>query len=231
MAATPEIKKPNEELTFSQKLYEFIQKNRRSLFVSLIVLIVILAGFIITVTVRERMQANALSTVDGFNRRFNELRFHLATGDFIQQTEIAILLLELQDFQNRASGFPVARSFTISASIHMEQERWDQAEEAWGNAARAAGRSYLVPISLFNAAVAAEEQGNIQAAIDYYASAIDFGDVFLAAPRAQFAIARLEEQRNNREAAIGAYRSLLARWPDDPVWSNLAQNRIIILSD
>jgi len=231
MAATAEIKNPKEEVTLNQRIHEFIQKNRRTLFISLIAMVVILAAFIITVTVRERMQANAISQVDGFNRRYEQLRPHINTGDIIQQAEIAILLIELQDFQNRASGFPAARAYAITASLFADMERWAEAEEAWSNAARAAGRSYLSPISLFNAAVAAEEQGNIDGAINYYTRAVTFGDAFHFAARAQFSIGRLEEQRNNRDAALAAYRALLARWPHDPIWPNLAQNRIIILAE
>ena len=231
MAATAETKNPKDEVTLSQRVNDFIQKNRKILFISLIAIIVILAGFIITVITRERAQANAISQVDAFNRRYAELHPHINTGDVMQQAEIAILLVELQDFQNRASGFPAARAYTITANVFTEMQRWAEAEEAWVNAARAAGRTYLAPISFFNAAVAAEEQGNIQGAIDHYARAVAFGDVFHFAARAQFSIGRLEEQRNNREAALAAYRILLARWPNDPVWPNLAQNRMILLAE
>lgn len=237
MTASHEIKKPheikntNEALTFNQKLYEFVQKNRKTLFISFIAMIVIIAGLIIFITVRDRMQANALSRVDEFSRRYEEVKDHIIGGDLMQQAEIAILLAELQDFQNRTSGFPAARAFSITAEILTEQGNWAGAETAWSNAARTAEGNYLTPIALFNAAVAAEEQGNVQAAIDYYIRAIGFGELFHSAARAQFAIGRLEEGRSSREAALAAYRNLLARWPEDPVWSNLAQNRIIMLGE
>jgi len=226
----PETKRV-EEVTIQEKLYEFIQKNRKLLLIALIALVAILVGLIVAVTVRERAQAAAFSQLDALNRRYNELRVFINTGDIMQQAEIAILLAELSDFQSRTSGFPLARAYAISASIHGEMEVWSLAERAWSNAARAARRSYFAPISLFNAAVAAEEQGNFDTAISYYIQAIEFGDLFHFAPRAQFAIGRLEEERNNIEAALAAYRTLLARWPFDPVWANMAQNRIIMLAE
>ena len=232
MTTTNEVKKTTtEELTLNQRLYEFIQKNRKVLLISLIALIAVLAAIVIIVTVRERMQANAILKVDGFSRRYNELKNQISGGDIIEQAEVAILLVELADFQRRSSGFASARAYSISADIFSEQRRWSEAEGAWANAARAARRTYLAPIALFNAAVAAEEQGNIQAAIDYYSRAIGFGNIFHSAARAQFAIGRLEEDRNNREAALGAYRNLLASWPHDQVWVNLAQSRIIMLGE
>ena len=234
MAESPEIIKNTETLTVSQRIQEFIQKNRKTLFISLIALVVILAGLIIFVTVRERTQANAISKVDGFNRRYEEIRLHIGSGEpsaIIHQVEAMALLLELGEFQNRASGFAAAWAYSISANIFTEQGQWGQAEEAWSNAAKAAGKSYFAPISFFNAAVAAEEQGRVEAAIDYYNRALGYGDIFHSEARAQFSIARLEEERNNKDAALAAYRNLMSKWPDDPVWANLAQNRILVLSE
>ena len=148
-----------------------------------------------------------------------------------RQIELIVLLEELADFGSRNSGFAAARAHTIRADIFWDQENWSEAEQAWLDAARSSPKSYLAPISFYNAAVAAEEQGNTDSAISHYRSALTFGELFPAAARAQFSIGRLEESRNNREAAISAYRNLLNTWPDDPVWPNLAQSRLIILSE
>jgi tetratricopeptide (TPR) repeat protein len=86
-------------------------------------------------------------------------------------------------------------------------------------------------VSFFNAAVAAEEQDNAEAAIGYYTKVLEYKDVFPEAARAQFTVGRLEESRNNREAALSAYRNVLSIWPGDPVWPNLAQSRVLALSD
>jgi tetratricopeptide (TPR) repeat protein len=234
MAATPDIKKNKDEITLNQKLYDFLQKNRRMLLIFFVALIVILAGLIITVNVRDKIREDALTTVDGFNRRYAELMNYINStnpADIAKQVEISILLFELAEFQNRASGFAAARAYWISADILMTQENWAEAEQAWASAARAAGRSYLAPLAFFNAAVAAEEQGKYEEAIEYYNRAVGFENIFPSAPRAQFAIGRIEEMRYNREGALAAYRNLLARWPNDPVWSNLSQSRIIFLTD
>jgi tetratricopeptide (TPR) repeat protein len=113
----------------------------------------------------------------------------------------------------------------------MDQKNWVAAEEKWLKAAEAAPKSYLAPIAVYNAAVAAEEQGNVESAIAFYSRAAGFGDSFPAAARAQFSVGRLEESRNNKDSAVEAYRNLLAKWPNEPVWPNLAQNRLLVLSD
>ena len=230
MAATPE----NDKLTINERLNEFIQKNRKGLFVGFAAIIVVLAGFIIVSTVREKIRENAFSQIDAFERRYEELMFHTGGGDsgaLSSQADISALLDDLAVFERKNSGFAAARAYSISASIYGDHERWAEAEKAWSLAAKASAKSYLAPISLYNAAVVAEEQGNTASAIGLYAQALAYGDVFPAAIRAQFSIGRLHESQNNRGAALEAYRSLVSRWPNDQFWTNLAQNRIIVLGD
>jgi tetratricopeptide (TPR) repeat protein len=234
MAATPDLQKKDEELTLSERLYDFLQKNRRNLFIGLMAIIAVLIGLVVFTTVRDKFRANALSKVDAFNRRFESLKAFIASeepADIARQTEIAVLLVELDGFESKNSGFAAARAYCISAEIYAGQKKWAEAEDKWAKAAKAAAQSYLEPICIFNAGAAAEEQGNLEPAINYYQQALTFGKIFPSAANAQFSVGRLEEERNNREAALEAYRNILSRWPKDPVWSNLAQNRILLLSD
>ena len=229
MAATQD---KTDEVKFSHQVADFIQKYRKGIFISFAAIILLLAGSIITITVRDRIQARALRELDALSSRYGELRFFIGSEeDDLHQGDIALLLEDLGAFQNRNSGFPAALAYNISAHIHWEQENWAEAELAWTRAAASSGRTYLAPISLFNAAAAAEEQGNIDTAIDLYRQAVAQGTAFPAAPRAQFSIARLEEYRNNREAALQAYRTLVNQWPNDPLWTNLAQSRILLLDN
>ena len=232
MAAAPD--KRETEITFNQRLGDFIQKNRRALFIGLLAVVIALIGLIIFVTVRDRLQASALSQFDDFSRRHSALRVaEPGEGlDLITHAmEMVSLIDELNAFASRTSGFAAARAFNLIAEIHWDQQNWPAAERAWLEVARVASRTYLAPIALFNAAVAAEEQGNIDSAITHLTRAAAMGDVFPSAPRAQFSIGRLEEKRNNPDAAIAAYRRLLSQWPNEPVWANLAQNRILYLSE
>jgi tetratricopeptide (TPR) repeat protein len=112
----------------------------------------------------------------------------------------------------------------------MEKKDWSAAQKAWSAAAKSGAKTYMVPVSLCNAAVAAEEQGDIQGAVDFYTQSIAFGETFPTASRAQFQIGRLEEERNNKDAALQAYREVINKWPDDQLWTNLAQSRIIALT-
>ena len=233
MAAAGDRQNVNEELTITGKLNDFIQKNRSKFFIGLIAVIVILLGFIIGLTLKDKAQEKALSQIDGFESRYKEISESIdeATAESSMQGDIDALLDDLSGFIRKNSGFAVAKAHYLSANIYADQKKWAEAEKIWIEAARVAEKSYLAPLSVFNAAVAAEEQGNIDAAIAYYTRALNYGTSFYASARAQFSIGRLEEARNNRVAALEAYLNLVNKWPDDPLWANLAQSRIIVLSN
>ena len=232
MDATPDTHEI--KLSISEKLSQFMQKNRKIIIIGFISLFVVLIAFIAGFSINDKISAKAFSRVDSFESRYNELKPFIGgegTEAASKQADITALLEELSAFQKEISGFAAARAFNISAGIYENQKKWAEAEKAWTDAANAAKKSYLAPVSLYNAAVAAEEQGNTESAIGLYKKALDFGDAFIGAARAQFSIGRLEESLNNREAALDAYKSLVSKWPNDPIWSNFAHSRIIALSE
>ena len=234
MATTPDVQKKDEVVTINEKVTDFIQKNRKILFIGLIALIAVLAGFITVIIVREKVLEKALSQIDEFNRRYEGVRFEPESDDpYIasKMAEIAYLLVDIEGFAGRNSGLASARAYNLIANIQWDQNNRDAAEKAWLDAAKAAGKNYLAPVSLYNAAVAAEERGDVDTAIAYYSRALEHGKIFPSAVRAQFSIGRLEESRNRKESALEAYRNVLSNWPNDPLWPNLAQSRILALSE
>ena len=225
----------NEESGFIIKANEFIQKNRRALFIGIICLAVILTAFIITLTVRENLRERAFTRVDELQGRHDALRYLETSGEnldssFSAEAEMSYLLNDLIAFAGKNSGYAAARAYSTIASIYEEVNNWVEAENSWISAAKAASKTYMAPIALYNAAVAAEEQGKIDTALELYSEAAAYGNAFPGSARAQFSIGRLHESRNSNTAALDAYRTLLARWPSDPMWANLAQSRIIVLS-
>ena len=225
-----------EEGLFESILEKF-QRNRKYILLGLITVVLIFVVFFISVSVRDRLHTQRLVQIDAFESRFFELQSidEFAVIDeeesIARMTEIIVLLDELTAFQRRAFGFSKARAYTLSGEIYWFLDDKSQAEAEWLEAAKAAKNSYLEPVSFFNAAVAAEEQGNLEAAIKHFTSALNVSDNFPAAARAQFAIGRIEESRNNIDAALTAYRNILGRWPQDQLWANLAQSRIIAISN
>jgi tetratricopeptide (TPR) repeat protein len=234
MAAAPEKLQNNDENTITVRIFDIIQKNRKTLIIAFAAVLVILAGFIIGSAIMDKARTKAIGQVIEFEQRYEGLKYFVSRTDaeaIEKIPQIFTLLEDLAAFQKRNSGLALARSYYLSGDIHADQKNWAGAEAAWAEAARAAKKSYLAPLSFFNAAVAAEERGNTQDAIDFHNSALAFGDSFPAAAKSQFSIGRLEESRGNTAGAVEAYRSLLSKWPNDPYWSNLAQSRLVVLSD
>ncbi|MDR0732276.1 MAG: tetratricopeptide repeat protein [Treponema sp.] len=210
-----------------ERIVLFIQNNRRKLFIALGTALALLAIFIGVSAIRDGLTARNIRRVEEFTERYDALRFTIAEESSAE--DVAALLADLSAFAPGTSGYAGSRAYAHIAGIHGDRKEWAEAEQAWREAAKKAGKSYLAPVALFNAAAAAEEQGKIPEAIDLYTQCLTMSDLFPSAPRAQFAIGRLEEKRENREGALEAYRALRANWPNDTMWRNLAQSRIISL--
>ena len=234
MAAKLEAQKKKEGQDSSEMIGDFLQRYRIVFFIGLISVLVILAGFITFSIVRGKLLSSALSEVDGFNNRYEALKSYIDSSDadaLLKQVDLLLLLEEISNFTFKKSGFPAARAWNIAAEIYFAQKNWNKAEEAWVKAANAAPKTYLAPVSLFNAGTAAEEQENMELAIDYYKKSLENEAIFPSAARSQFSIGRLEESRGDIPAALEAYRNILSKWPGDLIWSNLAQSRILVLTE
>jgi tetratricopeptide (TPR) repeat protein len=218
----PEVK---EDLNLGDRVNNFVQKNRRTIFICLGVVVLILAGFIGGIAIRDNLRERAISRVEEFDRRYQELRFDIAEESNAEK--VAALLADISAFAPKNSGYPGSRAYALIAGIHQDKKEWAEAEQAWREAAKKAGKIYLAPVALFNAASAAEAQGKIPEAIALYTECLTMADSFPSSPRAQFAVGRLEEDQGNREAALEAYQALKTKWPNDALWRNLAQSRIL----
>jgi tetratricopeptide (TPR) repeat protein len=217
----------NEKVSLGEGINNFIQKNRKGILLCFGIIVVLLAGFIGGLAIRDAVRNKAISRVEDFNTRYEELRWDI--NEVSKEADVSALLNDLTAFAEKTSGYAGGRAWAIIAGIRGDKKEWPQAEQAWSSAAKAASKTYLAPVALFNAAAAAEEQGNAEDAIRLYTECLVKADNFPGAPRAQFSIGRLQESQNSSSAALEAYRALVSKWPADPIWTNLAQNRIIEL--
>jgi tetratricopeptide (TPR) repeat protein len=234
MAVVSKIDSRTDDLSFSEKLNEFLQRNRKGLLISLAAVIVVVIGFVAGFAIHGNLQEKNLSTVEDFNRRYEALRVYINSEneeDASKKEDVKVLQDDLAAFEAKASGFAAARAYALSAGIYGDQKNWAEAEKAWTSSAAAAAKTYFEPTALFNAGVAAEEQGNDDGAVELFNKALNYSGDFPAAPRAQFSIGRIEEDKGDRNAAIEAYRAIVSKWPGDEVWTNLAQSRIIVLQN
>ena len=211
----------------SEQINEFIQKNRMPIFIAAAALFVILIAVIATLSLMDVFRNRAVAAVEEFNSRYETLR--PAINEEYSQDDVASFIEELTAFAKKNSGFPGGRAWMIIGGVYAEKKDWAGAETAYAAAAKSAAKTYLAPLAWFNAAVAAEEQGKTQEAIEYYTNSLAVQVVFSAAPRAQFSVGRLHEALDENDKAIDAYRAVISGWPYDEVWTNLARSRIITL--
>ena len=217
----------NEQPGTGQRINDFIQKNRKTIIIAAGALALILVISIAAFSINDILKGKAVSAVEELNSRYESIR-HSINEEYME-SEAAALLAELETFAEKNSGYAGGKAWSIIGSIYSEKKDWSEAEAAWAEAAAKSEKSYLAPVAWFNAGIAAEEQGKIEEAIDYFSKSLSAPAGFSSAPRAQFSIGRLNETLDNREAAIAAYRAVIAGWPYDAVWTNLAHSKIIAL--
>ena len=220
------VKEKGAERENEDKIVNFIQNHRRTL---LAVLLLVVAGavlFIAGYAIKDALEKKAIARVDEFSRRLNEiegLKENPSAADGI--------LEEINAFAPGSFGYAAARAYSLAAGIYALKKEWPAAEEAWAAAARKAPKIFLAPFALYNAAVAAEEQGNPEKSVEYHSRCVEYQGINPAAARSQFSIGRIREGQNNREGALEAYRKVIEKWPNDTNWANLAHSRIIVLEE
>jgi len=226
----------NEKTSIGDKINDFVQKNRKQIFIALGILVVLFAGTIVFFVVRDSMDKKAIAEVHDLSEKFDQLRSSEENNYF--SSEMNSLLIEVQGFAGKNRGFAGSKAWSIAAHIYSARESWAQAEEAWVSSAKTGTKTYLAPVAYFQAAVSAEAQNKLEQAIDYFQQSISHSFEFPDAPRAQFNIGRLYEELGNRSAALAAYRAVLINWPWERsetisqslyIWQNLARNQIIRL--
>lgn len=227
---TAEIEKTEKTvpLDLGEALTGYIQRNRKVLGILALVIVAILAALVAGLGIRDALRGSGLKAVEELSRRYDTLAPDIK--DTAKETETAALLEDLTAFAGKHSGYAGARAYSLAAQIHAGKEEWADAEQNWRAAAKTGAKTYLAPVSLCNAAAALEEQGNAAGALELYIQSLSFAGSFPAAPRAQFSVGRIREELGDADAALEAYNEILSRWPNDPVWPNLAQSRIIALT-
>jgi tetratricopeptide (TPR) repeat protein len=213
----------------SQRIVEFIQRNRKPIWISAAAAALLLVAGLGALIGAGALRGRAIAAAEDLGDRFEALRPAIFWGEEDAAGEVDALAADLRAFAARNSRFAGSRAWSMLAGIYGERGQWAQAEDAWLSAAGASPRTYIEPVALFNAGAAAEEQGQLERAISHYAASAAAPDGFFAAPRAQFSIARIHEAMGNGAEALLAYRAIVADWPQDPVWPNLARSRIIAL--
>jgi len=219
--------KKQEKENVGDKINDFIQRNRKVIFSITGIIIILFIGAVVFIYVNDKMEKKASEGLEDLTGKFKELKEYI--NDEEKKDEVDALTDDLKEYAVKTKGFAGSKAWSLIAEIHAGREDWALAEEAFISSAREGGKTYLGPLSLLNAASAAEQQGNFEQAIDLLKQCLSSKIEFPQAPRAQFALGRLNEKLGNFPEALEAYRVILTNWPDIPSWQQLARNRIIAI--
>jgi len=219
----------NENQNVTDKINDFVTKNRKAIFIVIGAIIVLFVGLISYLSISDTLNKKAITALDELNGKFDDLS--LNNEEDYNTPEVETILAEFKTFAEKTNGFSGSKAWAVIGQIYSGRKDWANAQEAWLSAAKKGNKTYLAPIALFNAAAAAEEQGNLEQAIELLERCVAHKFEFPAAPRAQFSIGRLHETLGNNTAAMDAYRAVLINWPQMPVWHNLARSRIAVIED
>lgn len=119
------------------------------------------------------------------------------------------------------------RGLFLRADLSYAKKAWDAALKDYETLAGRFPKSYLAPISLFNAAICAEEKGDTDGAQKLYARVYAYKDSTVA-PRAVFNAGRIDELKGAWAEAQKKYEQMDSLYSQS-VWTKLAKNRIVEL--
>jgi tetratricopeptide (TPR) repeat protein len=209
-----------ETLTVAGRIEAFLIKYRKAILVTAAVIVAGGAAAGIGVAATESARKKGLDRVDRISAALVK-----ADGDGYAEAS-GTALAELESLTTR-KNIVGARANMLKAEILFNDKKFDGARDAWLKAADADKKSYIAPLSWFNAAACCEELGDSEAAFEWYRKAGGEKD-FTLKTHALFNAGRVKDEVGDYEAAAKAYQELNDAHAGDS-WANLAMTRIIAL--
>jgi tetratricopeptide (TPR) repeat protein len=227
-ARSPKTKSAEKPKTPYVKFAEFLRKYR------LPVLIVFGAGLlaVLGVAVGTAISDSALkASTAKLEKLDSDYQAYASEQDAAKKADLEKTLLATVDstLKRGTRLFAGQKALSYKARIEESKKDWASAEKDWLTIADAAPDSYLAPVAIQGAAVAAEEQGSADRATVDYKKLIDkYGSKAVGIPHAYFALGRLAEQSKDYASAAVSYQKVVSTWPESD-WTKLATDRIIFL--
>ena len=211
-----------------ERVTRFLSLYRRPIAVSIGVVALATIALVIVLSVQTARSEAALVAVEDFQDQFEDWQALEAEAQAARYSELAESAASIVSEYPRT--YAAVRARILDARALVALERYEEASARFVEAADARPRSYLAPAALMDAAVAAENAGNTERALDLYRRIVDeYTGESAEVPRALFSVGRIHEQRDEIVDAAEAYRRLIAAHPESG-WTNLARSRIIALT-
>jgi len=217
-----------EQKEFIEKLSSFISKHR-TIFLSAAGAVI---GVLVIVGVYSLISS---STLDKSSRAMEEVRTKIATwnseSEEARKTELENgIMTDLDSVAKKwPRSFAAQQALFTKGSFYAFKKDWANSETASLDASKKLPKTYIAPLALENAAVAAEEQGKADVAMEYYNKIIaDYKEDTPNLAHAYFSVARLLEAKSDWKGALENYDKLVSNFADSD-WTKLAKDRVIYL--
>jgi tetratricopeptide (TPR) repeat protein len=212
---------------FLNILSAFLIKYRIALITILIALVVVVIGYFVWSERQEKLTENAAVLAEEVQDLYGRWQMEADTQakEALESELLSAVTLILDKYPRQ---YGAVRARYLRAGFYFEKEQWQQALDDFLEIARERARGYLVPLSLFNAAVCQEELDRPQEALPLYREIADSHPESHLVPHALFSSGRLFEQAGDTAAALAAYSRLDEEFPLSN-WTKAGRNRIIAL--
>lgn len=222
---------PNEltpKERFIQAVTVFLQKSRIYLLSAAAAVALFIVVYAIVTTVQTRRTESSTILVERVEDDFESWAAEEDEDARKKQGEDLLTRLDsiISDYGALYAG---QRALFLRGSLYYQVAEWDSAIADFIALADRFQTSYMAPISLVNAAAAAEQKPDYEAAITYYDRVLDaYGSTSPEIPLVLFSLGRVSETAENPSAAVDYYQRLVDDYPSSG-WTNLARSRIIAL--
>ena len=213
-----------EKKTASVKLNTFLEKNRKSVLITFIVVLVLVLGFIAAAITLSVTSKKNLAAVEAY---YYELTDTSTSLDDSEITKRATECVEKLAPYTKKAGIAGVRANMLTAELNYLLKNYDTAITYYDAAIAKGKKSYTAPLCMYNKGSCYEELGKLAEAAEAYKAAAEFED-FGMASHAYFSLGRVLEAQGDYAGAVEAYTSLNDKSSDDD-WSHLAKTRIIDL--
>ena len=210
--------------TSAQKMNAFLTKYRTVILAVCALVVTVAVVVAVVVAVCAKRTEKGLARLDAITYTLMQGASELAGDDLVARREAA--LSALTELTGRG-GIVGTRANMLAADLYFQKADYAAARAAWIQAAETQKNAYTAPLAYYNAAAAAENAGDLDAALSYYQLAADAED-FPLADHARFSTGRVYEAKQDYAAAAAAYTKLNDERPDGD-WASLAKTRLIAL--
>ena len=170
-------KNKQEKENTGDKINDFIQRNRMVIFVIAGMIVILFIGAVAYFAINDDLAKKSSVRLEELTAKYDEIKAHSHEDDeddagHNHDEDVDSLLNELKVFAAKTKGVSGSKAWAMAGGIYAERKDWALAQETFISSARAGEKTYLGPLSYFNAAAAAEEQGNYEDAIDLLQKAL-----------------------------------------------------------